>query len=349
MEDRTAVIFGVTGQDGSYLLEHLLNLGYRVVGVRRRSSTMNDVRIPYEMLNHKNFTMIEGDVTDVVSVQNALSIAESILNGSPNEVYDLAAQSQVGTSFNQPLFTWRATAEGTMNILGVIVKQGWQHQTRFFHASSSEMFGDAYTEESDGERYQDEDTPFQPCSPYGVAKVAAHHTVALYRKMHDMFACSLIMFNHESPRRGEYFVTRKITRYIGELRRAILEGRSSEFHKLELGNLSACRDWSHALDMVRAMHLVLQQPNPIDYVVSSGNTYSIEDFCRFAFGEFGLDYKNFVVTNDAFVRPCEVPFLRGCSDRIRYELGWRPEVTFKELVHEMVAHDAQLPVGWKNQ
>ena len=234
---KTAIIYGVTGQDGSYLSEFLLSKGYTIYGVTRRSSVDNTSRIAH-LLNKTDFNLVQGDVTDYSSIDRLLNEVQ------PDEVYNLAAQSNVGTSFNQPLLTWNVTGQGCLNILEVIRQMG--NRPRFYQASSSEMFGDQYNLDNNREKYQDERTTFNPQSPYAIAKLAGHSAVSLYRRSYDLFACGGILFNHESERRGERFVTRKISRYVAELYWATQTGRS--IPKLKLGNLAAKRDWGHAED-----------------------------------------------------------------------------------------------------
>ena len=299
---RTAIIFGVTGQDGSYLAELLLKKNYRVIGVSRRSSTDNTERLT-EVINNSNFTFQEGDITDAFCVGNF------IMEYRPNEVYNLAAQSHVGTSFTQASLTWDITAKGCLNILEAII--AIDNSIKFYQASSSEMFGSNFTHDGD-DKYQDESTKFSPNSPYAVAKLAAHNLVRVYRESYNLHGSCGILFNHESERRGEKFVTRKITKWIGEFtnwekesaidfsstnnrftfddtyenigipqERMFLDAmRNPSFPKLRLGNLDAYRDWGHAEDYVYAMWLMLQQDVPDDYVISTGEAYSIETFLK---------------------------------------------------------------------
>jgi len=333
--NKSAIVIGVTGQDGSYLSEYLLDEGYDVVGVKRRTSTDNTCNL-LSVLDNERFHLVEGDIVDYASVSGIFSHATSEFGGAPHEVYNLAAQSHVGTSFQQPLATWDSTASGVINILEVMRQENYIDTTRFYQASTSEMFGDNY-EECNGEKIQTENTRFNPRSPYAVAKVAAHNSVSLYRDAYGLFGCCGILFNHESPRRGEHFVTRKVTKYVGRLYQALKRGESIE--KLGLGDLDIRRDWGHAVDYVRAMHMMLQHDEPDDYIVSTGTSYSIHDLCRVAFSAIGQDYKDWVYTDPQFVRPAEVPHLQGVCDKAHNVLGWEPQITFSELIEGMVLND----------
>lgn len=317
----SALITGITGQDGSYLAEYLVDKGYDVYGLVRRSSTKNYWRIQH-LLRDDQITLIEGDMTDEVSLSRAVRKA------NPDEVYNLAAQSFVGTSFKQPLYTQDVTSLGVTRLLEAIR----QHcpEARFYQASTSEMFGDVQSSP------QNEDTEFHPRSPYGIAKVAGHWTTVNHREAHDMYAVSGILFNHESPRRGEEFVTRKIT--LGAAR--IAEGVQDE---LRLGNLDARRDWGDARDYVAAMHQMLQQdPEEIsDYVIGSGRTNTVRECVQIAFDEADLDYNNYVVIDDEFYRPAEVHTLQSDSSKAEEELYWKPEGSFEELIREMVRTDLE--------
>ena len=328
---KTAIIYGVTGQDGSYLSELLLSKQYTVYGITRRTSVPNTLRINH-LLTQKQFHLVQGDVTDSGSIYRLLNEIQ------PDEVYNLAAQSHVGTSFEQPNLTWDVTAQGCLNILEVIRSMG--NRPRFYQASSSEMFGDQYNLDHNKEKYQDEDTKFNPQSPYGIAKLAAHHSVRLYRDSYGIFACGGILFNHESERRGESFVTRKISLYVASLYWATQEGRS--IPNLQLGNLAAKRDWGHAKDYVKAMWLMLQQWEPRDFVVATGKTHSIEDYLKEAFQCINInEYIDYVEINNNLLRPSEVPYLRGFSRKAKRILGWKPEISFTSLVNRMVQHDIQ--------
>jgi GDPmannose 4,6-dehydratase len=311
----TAIITGITGQDGSYLAELLLEKGYRVVGVARRSSTVN-----YERIDHllDDIMVVQGDLQDQGSLLALLEEYE------PTEVYNLAAQSFVPTSWNQPALTGDVTALGVTRILEAI--RFVNPKIRFYQASSSEMFGKVVHVP------QHEDTPFYPRSPYGVAKVYGHWITVNYRESFDMFATSGILFNHESPRRGLEFVTRKISDGVAKIKL----GKAKE---LRLGNLDAQRDWGFAGDYVRAMWLMLQQENPDSYVIGMGETHSVREFCEIAFAHVGLDYKEFVVVDERFYRPAEVDLLISDPSKARAQLKWEPAVSFRELVTMMVDSD----------
>jgi GDPmannose 4,6-dehydratase len=311
----TAIVTGITGQDGSYLAELLLSKGYRVIGVARRSSTVN-----YERIEHllDDMNVVQGDLQDQGSLLSLLEEYE------PTEVYNLAAQSFVPTSWNQPALTGDVTAIGVTRILEAI--RFVNPKIRFYQASSSEMFGKVL------EVPQHEETPFYPRSPYGVAKVYGHWITVNYRESFGIFAASGILFNHESPRRGLEFVTRKISDGVAKIK----AGKAKE---LRLGNLEAQRDWGFAGDYVRAMWLMLQQDMPDNYVIGMGETHSVREFCEIAFGHVGLDYKDFVVVDERFYRPAEVDLLISDPSKARAQLKWEPAVSFKELVTMMVDAD----------
>ena len=311
----TALITGITGQDGSYLAELLLSKGYRVIGVARRSST-----VTYERIEHllDDITVVQGDLHDQGSL---LALLEEY---NPTEVYNLAAQSFVPTSWNQPALTGEITALGVTRILEAI--RFVNPKIRFYQASSSEMFGKVV------EVPQCETTAFYPRSPYGVAKVYGHWITVNYRESFNMFASSGILFNHESPRRGLEFVTRKISDGVARIKL----GRAKE---LRLGNLEAQRDWGFAGDYVEAMWRMLQQDKPDTYVVGMGETHSVREFCEIAFGHVCLDYNDHVVQDEKFYRPAEVDLLISDPSKARVVLGWEPSVTFKELVTMMVNAD----------
>jgi GDPmannose 4,6-dehydratase len=311
----TALITGITGQDGSYLAELLLKKGYRVIGVARRSSTVNTQRIQNIL---DDITIVQGDLQDQGSL---LSFLEEY---QPTEVYNLAAQSFVPTSWNQPALTGDVTALGVTRLLEAI--RFVNPKIRFYQASSSEMFGKVM------EVPQTEDTPFYPRSPYGVAKVYGHWITVNYRESFNMFATSGILFNHESPRRGLEFVTRKITDAVAKIKL----GKASE---LRLGNLEAQRDWGFAGDYVEAMWLMLQQEHPDNYVIGTGETHAVREFCEIAFAHVDLDYKEFVVQDEKFYRPAEVELLISDPSKARVGLKWAPSVSFKELVTMMVDSD----------
>ena len=328
---KKAIIYGVTGQDGSYLSELLLSKEYTVYGITRRTSVDNTLRINH-LSNENNFNLVQGDVTDTSSIYRLLNEVQ------PAEVYNLAAQSHVGTSFAHPLLTWNVTGQGCLNILEVIRQMG--NRPRFYQASSSEMFGDQYNLDNNREKYQDEKTRFAPQSPYAIAKLAAHSAVSLYRRSYDLYACGGILFNHESERRGERFVTRKISRYVADLYWATQTGRS--IPKLKLGNLSARRDWGHAEDYVEAMWMMLQQDEPMDFVIATGETYSVEDYLKEAFKCINIvEYMDYTEIDPNLKRPSEVPYLRGIANKAKRRLDWKPKTGFKELVSRMVQHDLQ--------
>jgi len=312
-----ALITGITGQDGSYLAELLLSKGYRVIGVARRSST-----VTYERIEHllDDITVVQGDLHDQGSL---LSLLEEY---QPVEVYNLAAQSFVPTSWNQPALTGDITAIGVTRILEAI--RFVNPKIRFYQASSSEMFGKVL------EVPQHEATPFYPRSPYGVAKVYGHWITVNYRESFDMFAVSGILFNHESPRRGMEFVTRKIADGVARIKLGLAK-------ELRLGNLESQRDWGFAGDYVDAMWRMMQQDKPDNYVIGMGETHSVREFCEIAFGHAGLDYNDHVVQDEKFYRPAEVDLLISDPSKARSILGWEPAVTFRELVVMMVDADVQ--------
>lgn len=311
----TALITGITGQDGSYLAELLLSKGYQVVGMMRRSSTVNFGRIEHIL---DNITVLQGDLQDQGSL---LSLLEE---HKPTEVYNLAAQSFVPTSWGQPALTGDVTGLGVTRILEAI--RFVNPKIRFYQASSSEMFGKVL------EVPQSEDTPFYPRSPYGVAKVYGHWITVNYRESFDIFATSGILFNHESPRRGLEFVTRKISNAVAMIKL----GKAKE---LRLGNLEAQRDWGFAGDYVNAMYLMLQQDTPDNYVIGTGETHAVREFCEIAFSHVDLDYKDYVVVDERFYRPAEVDLLISDPTKAKTQLKWEPAVSFKELVTMMVDAD----------
>ena len=313
----TALITGITGQDGSYLAELLLSKGYRVVGMVRRSSTVTHERI-HHLLD--DITVIQGDLTDQGSL---LSIFE---DHEPTEVYNLAAQSFVPVSWNQPALTGDVTAIGVTRMLEAI--RFFSPKIRFYQASSSEMFGKVL------EVPQKETTPFYPRSPYGVAKVYGHWISVNYRESFGMFAVSGILFNHESPRRGLEFVTRKISNGVARVKLGLAK-------ELRLGNLESQRDWGFAGDYVEAMWNMLQQESPDDFVIGTGETHSVREFCEEAFSHVDLDYKDFVVQDQRFYRPAEVDLLVSNPGKARQVLGWEPRVNFKQLVKMMVDADME--------
>jgi len=312
---KTALITGITGQDGSYLAELLLDQGYRVVGMTRRSSTATDERIAHL---HGRLELVQGDLLDQASLVAAIRDAE------PSEVYNLAAQSFVPTSWNQPVLTGEFTGLGVTRMLEAV--RQIDPAIRFYQASSSEMFGKVR------EVPQTELTPFHPRSPYGVAKAYGHFLTVNYRESYGMYAVSGILFNHESPRRGLEFVTRKVTDGAARIRLGLAT-------ELPMGNLDAERDWGYAGDYVRAMWLMLQQPEASDFVIATGIAHSIRELCRIAFERVGLDYERHVTLDARFNRPAEVDHLLGDPTRARTILGWQPTVSFRELIEGMVDAD----------
>jgi GDPmannose 4,6-dehydratase len=313
----TALITGITGQDGSYLAEFLLEQGYRVVGMVRRTSTVN-----FERIRHiqRKLTLVAGDLLDQASLHSVLQ------EHRPQEVYNLAAQSFVPTSWSQPVFTGQVTALGVTRILEAIrqVDPG----IRFYQASSSEMFGKVR------EVPQRETTPFYPRSPYGVAKVYGHWATVNYRESYDLFACSGILFNHESPRRGLEFLPRKVSFGAALIKLGMARD-------LRLGNLDAKRDWGYAGDYVQGMWLMLQQDSPDDYVVGTGQTHSVRELCQVAFGHLGLKYEDYVKVDPRFLRPADVDLLVSDPSKARSVLGWEPAVSFEDLVIMMVEADLE--------
>lgn len=310
-----ALITGITGQDGSYLADFLLTQGYRVVGMVRRSSTENFERI--EHLRGK-VEICQADLLDQLSLINLLRQVR------PREVYNLASQSFVPTSFEQPVLTGEFTALGVTRMLEAV--RLVDREIRFYQASSSEMFGKAH------EVPQTERTPFHPRSPYGVAKVYGHWITVNYRESYGLFACSGILFNHESPRRGKEFVTRKVTDGATRIKRGLAR-------QLSLGNLEARRDWGYAGDYVEAMWRMLQQPTPDDYVIATGETHAVRELCEIAFARVGLDWEKHVVVDPKLVRPAEVDLLQGDAAKAKRVLGWQPRVSFRQLVEMMVDAD----------
>ena len=317
----TALITGVTGQDGSYLAELLLQEGYKVVGMVRRTSTIN-----FERLHHiqNQIEIVQGDLLD------QMSLIAILQEHQPSEVYNLAAQSFVPTSFSQPVLTGEFTALGVTRMLEAI--RFVDPKIRFYQASSSEMFGKVM------EVPQRETTPLYPRSPYGVAKVYGHWITINYRESYNIFGCSGILFNHESPRRGLEFVTHKITHAAAQIKLGLAQ-------ELRLGNLEARRDWGYAGDYVRAMWLMLQQDAPDDYVVSTGETHSVQEFVQEAFGYLDLDWKEYVVQDPKYYRPAEVDLLVGDPAKAGAKLGWEPSVDFRQLVRLMVDADMQVLQG----
>ncbi|GAA6744348.1 GDP-mannose 4,6-dehydratase [Thermus antranikianii] len=325
---KKALITGITGQDGSYLAELLLQKGYEVHGIIRRASTFNTDRIDHLYKDphdpEARLFLHYGDLTDGTGLRRILEKVQ------PDEVYNLAAQSHVKVSFEQPEYTADVVATGTLRLLEALrdyIKVSGK-EVRIYQAGSSEMFGASPPP-------QNEKTPFYPRSPYAAAKVAAYWYAVNYREAYGMFICNGILFNHESPRRGETFVTRKITRAVGRIKMGLQE-------KLYLGNLEAKRDWGYAGDYVEAMWLMLQQSEPDDYVIATGESHSVREFLEEAFGYVGLDWRRYVEVDPRYFRPTEVDHLQGDATKARAKLGWRPKVSFKELVRMMVDHDLEL-------
>ena len=312
-----ALITGITGQDGSYLAEFLLQEGYEVHATYRRSSTKTFQRISHL---EDQIHLYQADLLDQSSLESLVREVR------PSEVYNLAAQSFVPTSWEQPILTGEVTGLGVVRVLEAI--RAVDRGIRFFQASSSEMFGKVV------ETPQRETTAFHPRSPYGVAKAYGHYITVNYRESYDMFACCGILFNHESPRRGQEFVTRKITHTVAQIKL----GLASE---LRLGNLKSKRDWGHAADYVRGMWLMLQQDDPQDYVIGTGETHSVEEFVQIAFDHAGLDWHQYVVIDPKFYRPAEVDLLLADSSKAQEQLGWRPQRSFQQLVTEMVEQDLE--------
>jgi len=312
-----ALITGITGQDGSYLAEFLLAKGYEVVGMVRRTSTLN-----FERIRHiqPHIELVSGDLLD------QMSLFQTLKEHRPQEVYNLAAQSFVPTSWQQPVFTGEATALGVTRLLDAV--RMVDPEIRFYQASSSEMFGKVR------QVPQNEDTPFYPRSPYGVAKVYGHWITVNYRESYNLFACSGILFNHESPRRGLEFVTRKVTHGAARIKLGLA-------NKLRLGNMEAQRDWGFAGDYVHAMWLMLQQDQPDDYVICTGQTHSVRELCEAAFGHAGLSWRDHVAVDARLVRPAEVDLLVGDAAKAKKVLGWQPTVSFEELIAMMVEADLE--------
>jgi len=317
---KTAFITGVAGQDGSYLAEHLLSLGYRVTGIVRRNSTVEHQR---NRVSHLPLELEYGDMTDQSSLERALRMFK------PDEIYNLAAQSHVRISSDIPQFTAQTNSIGVLNILEAY--KSICPEARFYQASSSEMFGSSV----DSDQYQRETTPMRPVSPYGCSKVFAYNIVHHYRDAYKLHASNGILFNHESPRRGSNFVTNKVVKGAVEIALGLAT-------QLELGNMDSYRDWGHSADYVRAMHLIVQQDRPDDYVVATGETRSVREMCDYVFGRLNLNYQDHVVQNKKYLRPEELPYLRGDSTKIRTQLRWQPEYTFEALMDEMIAYWQEL-------
>ena len=316
MQNKTALITGISGQDGSYLAEHLLKLGYSVHGLVRRNS------VPEHQVSR--IDLISPEIqTHYSDLLDPLGIARIMDQVQPNEIYNLAAQSHVRISFEIPKFTGETNALGTLDLLELVRIRF--PETKFYQASSSEMFGDSV----DSDNFQRETTAMHPVSPYGCAKLYAYHITRNYRKSYKIFAANGILFNHESPRRGSNFVTSKIIKTAVQIKLGMA-------HELVLGNLDSYRDWGHSRDYVKAMHLILNHEIADDFVVATGQTRSVRELCDLVFQQLGLEYQQFVKQDPKFLRPEELPYLRGDSSKIRSTLGWRPETTFEDLISEMV-------------
>ena len=319
---KKAFITGITGQDGFYLSELLLSKNYEVHGIIRRSSSFNTQRIESLISkNSENFKLYYSDLLDSSSLNNL------IRNIEPDEIYNLAAQSHVAVSFKNPMYTITSGNQGTISLLEAI--RNSEKNIKFYQASSSEMFGGGVEESLD------ENSPFDPKSPYAASKVFSHNVTKLYRESYNLFAVNGILFNHESPLRGETFVTRKITRAVGRISRGLQE-------KLTLGNLEASRDWGFAGDYVEGMWLMLQHKSPEDWVLATGETHTVREFVQEAFNYVGLNSEKYLLTSEKYFRPNEVNFLLGDSSKARKHLGWSPKVSFKELVEKMVDEDIKL-------
>ena len=321
---KKAIITGITGQDGSYLAEFLLSKNYTVIGVNRRTSTFNTSRIDhilkeYPQKKNSRLYLKYGDLTD------GLSLNRIINEVMPDEIYNLGAQSHVRISSDIPQFTTQVNSIGVLNLLEAY--KNICPRAKFYQASSSEMFGSSV----DIDQYQRETTPMHPVSPYGCSKVFSYSMVKHYRDAYKLHTCNGILFNHESPRRGSNFVTNTVVKGAVEISLGLTK-------RLELGNLDSYRDWGHSADYVKAMHLILQQPSPDDYVVATGETRSVREMCDYVFKKLGLNYKDYVVQNKKYLRPKELQYLRGDSTKIRTTLGWKPSYSFEMLMDEMIAH-----------
>jgi GDPmannose 4,6-dehydratase len=324
--NRSAIITGVSGQDGYYLSKYLLDLGYRVIGVMRRTSTPSDIRLR-TLKGTPNFVLVDGDVTDISSIQRLIKLFK------PDELYHLAAQSHVALSWEYPLQTAETTGLGVLNCLEALRQE--KPDCRFYFAGSSEQFGNSIGNPIYKQIYGDslsEDSPMEPESPYAAAKVFGYNITQVYRRSFNMFASCGILFNHESPLRGENFVTRKITSQLARVKWGLQE-------YVELGNLNSCRDWGFAGDYVRAMHAMLQHDEPDDFVIATGETYSVREFVEQACSYFQLDSEKVIKINPKFIRPKDVDILIGNSEKARQILGWVPKYTFGELVEMMCRHD----------
>jgi len=325
--NRTAVISGCGGQDGFYLTHYLLGLGYRVIGILRRTSTPNDIRLRF-LKGSPNFHLVHGDVTDLSSIQRI------VRDFKPDEFYNLAAQSHVALSWEYPIATSEITGLGVLNCLEAIRKE--KSDCRFYQAGSSEQFGNSVAKMNDG--VLSESSPMEPESPYAVAKVFGYNITQCYRRSFDMFATCGILFNHESPMRGEEFVTRKITTALARIYWGLQDC-------VELGNLDACRDWGFAKDYVQAMHAMLQQDQPDDFVISTGRTHSVREFFNQCCKHFALDPELVYRVNPQFIRPKDIDVLIGDSTKAQTKLNWKPDCTFEKLIEKMCTYDlhAQSP------
>lgn len=315
---KRALITGITGQDGSYLTEYLLELGYEVYGIVRRHSVPENQSSRLMHVNDR-ITRIYGDLTD------ESSIVKAITDVKPDEIYNLAAMSHVRISFDMPAFTIKTNSLGVLNMLEAY--RQFAPDAKFYQASSSEMFGNSV--DLDGS--QRLTTPMNPVSPYGCSKVMGYNLTKHYRNAYNLHACNGILFNHESPRRGTNFVTNKVVKTAVEIKRGIVD-------KLELGNLDSYRDWGHSYDYVRAMHLILNSDEPRDWIVATGESRSVRDLCYYVFKSLGMNYKDYVVQNKKFIRPEELKYLRGDSSEIRHKLGWQTKYTFESMLDEMIQH-----------
>jgi len=314
-----ALITGISGQDGSYLAEYLLSLKYDVYGIIRRHSVSEDQTSRLSSI-FDNITLRYGDIMDHVSIDDAIREIQ------PDEIYNLAAQSHVRVGADIPIFTATNNAIGALNVLEAYRR--FCPTAKFYQASSSEQFGSSV----DPDNFQRESTPMNPVSIYGISKVFTYNTVRYYREAYKLHACNGILFNHESPRRGTNFVTQKVVKGACRIKKGLQD-------KLELGNLDSFRDWGHAKDYVKAMHLITNHINPLDFVVATGETHSVREMCKIVFEYLDLDYNDYIVQNKKYLRPEELPYLRGDSSRIRNTLSWEPEYNFKSLMKEMVDYE----------
>ena len=319
MKKRKAMITGINGQDGSFLAEHLLSKDYDVYGIVRRNSVAEHQESRIDHLIGNGVHTEYGDLLDVGSIDRMIKAVQ------PDEIYNIAAQSHVRISFDIPQFTAQTNALGVLNMLESY--RSHCPTAKFYQASSIEMFGNSF----DGDHYQRETTKMLPVSPYGCSKIFGYNIVRTYRKAYNLFACNGILFNHESPRRGSNFVTNKVVQAAVKIKVGLQD-------QLELGNMDAYRDWGHSKDYVRAMHMILNHTEPDDFVVATGITHSVRELCDHVFSRLGMDYRDYVVQNQKFLRPDELKYLRGDSTKVRETLGWKPDYTFETLLDEMVDH-----------